>query len=177
MKKFIVIPFLILGTICVQAQNKNVLKETETKTTTVKNSDGEKKIITTNEKKEVQNIELEDAKANSLNIKMKESPVMVTQTRELSVDGETKYVDIDHSAYYTFNGKKYEIKGDDYGYLITNNESKTNSYLRKTSNNNYLFVNDGKVAAAYFDNDGNLIIDTYNQKTDRITTEKFMVAE
>jgi hypothetical protein len=79
MKKLIIIPFLLLGTICIQAQNKNVLKETETKTTTIKNSEGEKKIVTTNEKKEVQNIELEEAKPNTLNIPMKESPVLVTE--------------------------------------------------------------------------------------------------
>jgi hypothetical protein len=177
MKKILVIPFLILGTMCMQAQNKNVSKETETKTTTVKTSEGEKKIVTTNETKEVQNVELEDAKANSLNINMKQSPVMVTKTRELSIDGETKYRDIDHSAYYLFNGEKYEIKGDEYGYLITNSDSEINSYLRKTSNNNYLFVKDGQVSAAYFDSEGNLIIDTYNQQTDRITTEKFKVAK
>ena len=75
------------------------------------------------------------------------------------------------------NGKKYEIKVDDYGYSINNNESKVSAYLRKTSNNNYLFVNDGKVSAAYFDESGNLIIDTYNEKTDSITTEKYLMAK
>lgn len=177
MKKLIIILFLLFGTFCMQAQNKNVLKETETKITTIKNSEGEKKIVTTNEKKEVQNIELEEAKPNTLNIPMKESPVLVTEKTELSVDGKTKYVDIDHSAYYIHNGKKYEVKVDDYGYLMTNRETNKNSYLRKTSNNNYLFVRDGKVSAAYFDSEGNLIIDTYNEKTDRITTEKFVVSK
>lgn len=177
MKNLISIAFLLFVTFSLQAQNKNVIKETETKTTTVKNSEGEKKIVTTNETEEVQNIQLEEAKPNTLNIPMKESPVMVTKTTELSVDGKTKYVDVDHSAYYMNNGTKYQFKTDDYGYSIINNNSKKNSYLRKTSNNNYLFVNDGKVSSAYFDADGNLIIDTYNEKTDRITTEKFMVAK
>ena len=177
MKNLFIIPFLLFGTLCIQAQNKNVLSETETKTTTVKTSEGEKKIVTTNETQEVQSIELEEAKPNTLNIPMKESPVMVTKKTELTVDGETKYVDIDHSAYYLYNDKKYEVKVDEFGYLITNNVSKKNSYLRKTSNNNYLYVNDGKVSAAYFDQNGNLIIDTYNEKTDRITTQKFMIAK
>ena len=177
MKNLIKIAIVVLTTFSLQAQNKNVLKETETKTTTVKNSKGEKKIVTTSEIKEVQDIKLEDAKPNTLNIPMKDSPVMVTQKTELSVDGQTKYVDIDHSAYYLNNGKKYEIKVDDYGYSINNNESKVSAYLRKTSNNNYLFVNDGKVSAAYFDESGNLIIDTYNEKTDSITTEKYLMAK
>lgn len=177
MKNLFKIALIALTTFSLQAQNKNVLKETKTKITTIKNSEGEKKIVTTNEKEEVQNIELEEAKENTLNIPMKESPVLVTEKTELSVDGKTKYLDIDHSAYYMNNGRKYEIKTDSYGYSISNDTSKKNSYLRKTSNNNYLYVNEGKVSAAYFDADGNLIIDTYNEKTDRISTEKFMVAK
>ncbi|MGV9002939.1 hypothetical protein [Flavobacterium sp.] len=177
MKNLIRVAFLALITCSVHAQNKNVLKATETKTTTVKNSQGEKKIISTNETKEIQNIELEEAKPNTLNIPMKESPVMVTQKTELSVDGKTKYFDVDHSAYYMYNDKKYQVKGDEYGYSLSNSDSKKNSYLRKTSNNNYIFVNDGKVSSAYFDELGNLIIDTYNEKTDRITTEKYMISK
>ena len=177
MKNLITIAFLTLTTIVLQAQNKNVIKETEIKTTTVKDSKGEKKIVTTSEKKEVQNIELEEAKSNTLNIPMKESPVMVTKTTELSVDGSTKYIDIDRSAYYIYNEQKYQIKQDRSGYLLTNNETNKNSYLRKTSNNNYIFVNEGKVSSAYFDNQGNLIIDTYNGDNDQITTIKYSVAK
>ena len=177
MKNLITVTLVLLVTLSLQAQNKNVLKATETKTTTVKNSQGEKKIVSTNEIKEEQKIELEDAKPNTLNIPMKESPVMVTETTELSVDGKTKYVDIDHSAYYMYNGKKYAVKGDEFGYSLSNSDSKKNSYLRKTSNNNYLFVNDGKISSAYFDPEGNLIIDTYNEKTDRISTIKYTVSK
>ena len=177
MKNLISTTLVLLLTFSIQAQNKNVLKATETKTTTVKNSEGEKKIISTNEIKEEQKILLEEAKPNTLNIPMKESPVMVTETNELTVDGKTKYVAIDYSAYYMYNGKKHQIKADDYGYSLTDAENKNNSYLRKTSNNNYIFVKDGKVSSAYFDEDKNLIIDTYNEKTDRITTVKYTVAK
>ena len=177
MKNLITVTLVLLVTFSLQAQNKNILKATETKTTTVKNSQGEKKIISTNEIKEEQKIELEEAKPNTLNIPMKESPVMVTETTELSVDGKTKFVDVDHSAYYMYNGKKYQVKGDEYGYSLSDNDSKKNSYLRKTSNNNYLFVNEGKISSAYFDQEGNLVIDTYNEKTDRISTVKYTVSK
>lgn len=177
MKNLITVALVLLVTFSLQAQNKNILKATETKTTTVKNSQGEKKIISKNEIKEEQKIELEEAKPNTLNIPMKESPVIVTETTELSVDGKTKFVDVDHSAYYMYNGKKYQVKGDEFGYSLSDGASKKNSYLRKTSNNNYLFINEGKISSAYFDQEGNLVIDTYNEKTDRITTVKYTVSK
>ena len=58
----------ILCSLSGQAQNKNVQKTTKTTVTTVKSSDGEKKYVKSENKTEVQNIELQEAKPNTLNI-------------------------------------------------------------------------------------------------------------
>ena len=48
-------------------------------------------------------------------------------------------------------------------------------YLRKTSNNNYIYRTDDKVSFGYFDEDGNLILETFDYKNDKITMEKYVV--
>ena len=52
------------------------------------------------------------------------------------------------------------------------NKRKT-ATLRRTSNNNYIYRNRSKVSFGYFDENGNLILETYDQRTDKITVEKF----
>ena len=92
------------------AQNQNSKTEVKTTVTTVKDSDGQKQVVKTEEVKEVQNIELKEAQPNTLNIEMKESPVQVTAVTKVKENGITKVVDVDHSAYYSSNGQKYQIK-------------------------------------------------------------------
>jgi hypothetical protein len=156
-----------------EAQNKNVQSETTTKITTIKDNVGEKKIVKKTTSKEVQNVELGEETKGSLNIPMKDSPVQVTATTELSVDGETKAVDIDRSAYYMLNGKKYQIAVDSKGYIMQYPDAKKPTVLRQLSNKNYIFKNNDKISVGYFDKDGNLILETYDDKTDAIVLEKF----
>jgi glucan-binding YG repeat protein len=157
-------------------QNKNVKEETKTTTTTIKDSKGESKIVKTEEIKEVQEIEFENANSKKLNKDMKPTPVIVTTTNEVKVDGETKYIDVDHSSYYDLDGTKYEIKSDNKGYILLNRNKKTaNGILRKTSNNNYLFRSKNKVSVGYFDENGNLVLETYDPKTDSMIKEKYVI--
>lgn len=177
MKNLINLFSIVLITTIGYSQNKNVQSEVQTTIITVKDSDGEKKIVKNKEINEVQNIELEDADSKTLNKAMKNTPVNVTSETEVTIDGETRMIDVDRSAYYIYNGKKYDVKVDKLGYSITNEAIKKTALLRKTSNDSYLYINNGKVSSAYFDADGNLIIDTYSEKNDTITTEKFMLAK
>lgn len=61
MKTIVLSGLALLATMGMQAQNKNVTDIQKTTVTTVKDSDGEKKILKTQEVQEVQNIELQDA--------------------------------------------------------------------------------------------------------------------
>ena len=105
-----------------------------------------------------------------------EAKVDVTKTTKVKVDGETKYVDVDRSAYYNSeNGKKYQIIQKGNGYTMLNPSQTEAGVLRKTSNNNYIYRSDDKVSFGYFDADGNLILETFDYKNDKITMEKFVV--
>ena len=177
--KFIIMKSIILGVSVLLfslnsfAQNQNSKTEVKTTVTTVKDSDGQKQVIKTEEVKEVQNIELKEAQPNTLNIEMKDSPVEVTAVTKVKENGITKIVDVDHSAYYSLNGQKYQISSDNSGYTMTIPNRTRTATLRRTSNNNYIYRNRGKVSFGYFDANGNLILETYDEKTDKITVEKF----
>lgn len=177
MKNLIVTLSLILCTSFGFAQNKNVQTEEKTTVKTIKDSEGEKKIVKTEKTKEVQNIEFEKSEKNTLNKEMKQTPVEVTSKTEVSVDGVTRSINIDRSSYYNLNGTKYEVAVDKTGYSIKNTTGKNLGILRKTSNNNYLYVTKNKVSLGYFDAEGNLIIETYDDKNDVINVDKYMIVK
>jgi hypothetical protein len=157
------------------AQNKNVQETTKTTVTTVKASDGEKTFVKNENVKEVQNIELNEAMPNTLNIDMKASPVSVTTTTQITnPDGSTRTVDIDRSSYYSSNGTQYKLALDASGYTMSSGNSKP-ALLRKTSTNSYIFRAKNKTAIGYFDTQGNLVLETYDDKSDRVTVETYNV--
>lgn len=157
-----------------QSQNKNVLNTTTTTTTTIQDGGKAKKFVKKENVVETQKIELKDAKPNTLNVEVKESPVMVTTTTQITnPDGSTRTTSVDRSGYYTSNNAKYKVALDAQGYTLSADNAAKPYLLRKTSTNSYMYVNEGKVAVSYFDIDGNLIIETYNEKTDTVEYTKF----
>jgi hypothetical protein len=177
MKNLVFGMIAILFSINSQAQNKNVKSEVETTVTTVHDSDGEKKIVKTQEVNEVQNIELKDAETNDLNKETKETPVSVIKTTKVTENGVTKVVDVDRSAYYNLNGVKYQVVTDNNGYTMYFPKGDKAAILRKTSNNNYIYKTKNNTSFGYFDADGNLILETYNDKTDKVTVTKYNIIQ
>lgn len=170
---FVTITILLVSSV-IYSQNKNVKDETKTTTTTIKTNDGDKKYVKTENVKEVQIVELKEEKPNTLNIETKDSPVTVTSTTKITnPDGTTRTVDVDRSSYYEYNGKKYKVNLDAYGYTMTYDDSKP-ALLRKTSTNSYIYRLKEKIAIGYFDTDGNLILETYDDKSDKVTIEKYI---
>ena len=175
MKTIILGIVAFLFTINSQAQIKNVKSEVKTTVTTTKDSDGQKKSVKVKETKEVQKIELKDAGSNALNKEIKATPVEVTAITSVTANGVTNIVDVDRSAYYDFNGVKYQVKTAESGYnFYLPNEEKA-AVLRKTSNNNYIYNSNTKTSYGYFDGNGNLILESYDAKTDTITIETFNI--
>lgn len=175
MKTLILGMVAFLFTVNIQAQNKNVKSELKTTVTTVKNSDGQKKSVKTQEVKEIQKIELKDAESNALNKERKETPVEVTAITSITANGITNIVDVDRSAYYDLNGEKYEVKLAESGYTIYQPNAEKAAVLRKTSNNNYIYSSKNKTSYGYFDANGNLVLESYDDKTDKITVETFVI--
>ena len=122
-------------------------------------------------------MELGEEKSNSINIPTIDSPVLITtSTKVTNPDGSTRTVDIDRSAYYESNGNKYKLDLDASGYLMTLGNSKP-ALLRKTSTNSYIYRQKNKIAIGYFDTNNNLIIETYDEKLDKVGIERFVLAQ
>jgi hypothetical protein len=172
MKTIILGTFALLLSVSMQGQNQNKKSETIIKTTTVKDNKGEHKVVKKEVTNEVQNIELKDVPAGTLNTDVQPTPTQATTTTSVSVDGQERIVDVDHSAYYSNNGEKYQVLADNSGYKVTNNISGI-SLLRRTSNNNYIYRNKDKFAVGHFDKNGNLVLETYDEKSDKVTVEVF----
>jgi hypothetical protein len=176
MKKFILNTAVLLFTLGMYSQNTNVKTEEKITTTTIKDSKGEQKIVKKEIVSEKQDIEFVNAESTKTNKDMKPTEINVTTTKQIIVDGETKSFDVDHSSYYDLDGTKYEIKSDKKGYVLLNRDKKTaNGVLRKTQNNSYIFRTKDKVSVGYFDTKGNLILETYDPKTDSMILEKFVI--
>ncbi|MFV5689334.1 hypothetical protein ACM55M_12005 [Flavobacterium sp. ZT3R25] len=175
MKTIILGMTAFLLSLTIQAQNQNVKSEVKTTVTKVKDSEGEKQLIKTQEIKEVQNIELKDADSNVLNKEVKESPVQVTATTAVTADGVTKVIDIDRSAYYNLNGKKYQFTTNKSGYTLYLPNSQKAAILRRTSNNNYIYKSKDKTSYGYFDANGNLVLESYDEKTDKVNVETYII--
>ncbi|WP_026705520.1 hypothetical protein [Flavobacterium soli] len=157
-----------------QAQNKNVTDVTKTTVTTVKDSDGEKQIVKQQEVQEVQNIELQNADSKALNKDMKQTPVEVTsKTTVTNPDGTTRTVDIDRSSYYTADGKTYKLALDPSGYVITGPDEKKIGILRSTSTNSFIYRGKNSTSIGYFDTNGNLVVETYDDKSDKVTVQTY----
>jgi hypothetical protein len=176
MKTILIGAATLLISLNIQAQNKNVKDETKTTTTTVTDSQGDRKYVKKENTREVQEIELKSEKPNTLNIETKDSPVdVVTTTKITNPDGTTRTVDIDRTSVYSFGGKKYKVNLDAKGYRIITDDTKKSAFLRKTSTNSFIYRNGEKSAIGYFDINGNLVLETYDPKTDSVSYETYIV--
>lgn len=174
MKTILVSCMTLLATISIQAQNKNVTDVSKTTVTTVKDSDGEKKYLKTQETQEIQNIELQDADSKALNKDMKQTPVQVTSvTSVTNPDGSTRTVDVDRSAYYDYKGKDYQLRLDPSGYAIISPDNKKIGVLRATTTNSYIYRGKNSTSIGYFDTNGNLVLETYDDKSDKVSVETY----
>lgn len=158
------------------AQNKNIKDETVTTITKVNHGDGVEQVVKNEKTREVQLIELDGPKDKTVNRDVKPSPVIVEKSTEvINPDGSVRIIDQDRSAYYMLDGKKYRIDSDNSDYTLTTENNKEIGKIKKTSVNSYLFVGKNKTAIAYFDTNGNLVLESYNPKTDTVTFETFTV--
>lgn len=167
----------VLFSLTIQAQNKNVKSEVKTTVTTVKDSQGEKKIVKTEKLKEVQNIELKDADSNALNKEIQQTPVQVISTTAVTADGVTNMVDIDRSAYYELNGQKYQVTLDQKGYNFIFPGGKEKGVLRKTKNNNYIYKTKDTTSFGYFNSNGDLVLETYDDNTDQVKVTTYIMVK
>jgi len=171
---------LILGVavlLCAEtalAQNQNVTDISKTTTTKVKTSEGERQLVKKENIQEVQNIEFQDAESKALNKDVKNTPFQRTSTTVVTgPDGRTRVVDVDRSSYYNTADGKYRIVLDNTGYTLISPDNKKAGILRQTGNNNYIYRTKDQTSIGYFDENGNLVLETYDDKSDKISVQTF----
>ncbi len=47
--------------------------------------------------------------------------------------------------------------------------------LRQTTTNSYIFHTKNKTAIGYFDTNGNLVLESYDDKSDKVTVETYQI--
>lgn len=168
---------VFLFSIKVVAQNTNSQTETKTTTSTLKDSNGEHKTVKNEVINRTQKIEYGQEQPNSINIPTIDSPISVTRTTTITnPDGSTRTVDIDRSSYYVSDGSIYKLALDASGYILTNGNFEP-SLLRKTSTNSYIYKSNNQIAIGYFDLEGNLIIENYDNQSDKVIIKKYGVVK
>lgn len=176
MKNIAMIIMLSLGLTATAQVNKNVTQETKTTKVTVDNGEQKRQVVKTEKTDATQNIELKDANSKKLNKDMKPTPVQVNSTTTISGDGIPAQ-QVERTSYYQMNGQKYRFVTDKTGYRIFTPDNADYGILRRTSNNNYIYRTGDRTSIAYFDANGNLIVETYNDKTDGMTVETYTVVK
>ena len=176
--KLVTIIVLIMTFSFGYSQNKNIKEETKTTITTVDNGQGEKQTIKNETVKEVQILEHQAPTSNTINVKQKDSPIMATKTTEIiNPDGTIRTVDIDRSSYYLLDGVKYKVSSEPDGYSILNETNVTAGKIYKTSTNSYIYSSKNKTSIGFFDSNGNLVLETYNPKTNKVTFETYILVK
>jgi hypothetical protein len=174
MKNIMTFAFAVLLSVGLQAQNTNVTDVTKKTVTTVKDSDGTKKVVKEQNIQARQKIELENADSKALNKDLKDSPIeLMSTTTVTNPDGTTRTVAIDRSAVFQFDGKEYKLYLDPSGYVVTDIDNVQIGLLRATTTNSYIFRGKNSISVGYFDVDGNLVLDTYDESSDKVTTRMF----
>ncbi|SCY79803.1 hypothetical protein [Flavobacterium caeni] len=175
MKKMILGAVALLFAMTVQAQNTNVTQTSKTTVTTIKDSEGEKQVVKEQKKTEAQDIKFKETAGDPLNKEMATTPTQVLETTSITnPDGSTRTVNVDRSAVYTStSGNKYTLALDPMGYRVTSDQLKKPALLRSTSTNSYIYRSKDQTAVGYFDTEGNFVLETYDDKSDKVSIEKF----
>lgn len=174
MKNTIKIAFALLISAGLQAQNTNVTNVTKKTVTTIKDSEGERKVVKEEKIQQRQKIELENGASDALNKDMKNSPVEIVSTTTITnPDGTTRTVSVDRSSSYEFNSTAYRLSLDPSGYVVTNTNNEKIGLLRATTTNSYIFRGEDSISIGYFDVNGNMVLETYDENSDQVTTRTF----
>ena len=174
MKKFIITAVLLAFGVTINAQVKQqqVTKESTTTKVTVNDGTQPRTVQKTERTESVQDLKLQNAESNQLNKDLQPTPVKVEKSTIVSGTGIPTQ-EIDRSSFYQFNGRNYQIATDKSGYRISSPDNANLGVLRRLSNGNYIYRTNDKVSVGSFDENGNFVVETYDEKNDRITVETY----
>lgn len=165
MKNIAIAFMLAMGLTATAQVNQNVTKESTTTTVTVNNGTKPRQITKTETTEATQTIELKDANSKKLNKDVKPSPVQVSSSTTIQGDGIPTY--------YELNGQRYVFMTEKNGYRIASPTVRNYGVVRKTPNGNYIYRTTTSTSMGYFDDKGNFVVETYDDKTDGVTVETY----
>ncbi len=149
------------------AQNKNMTEEVTTTTVTVNDGTGKpKKVTRTETVTSNQNIELKDADSKKLNKDATYSNEKVSESTVIQGDGIPTY--------YNLNGERYIFVTDKTGYKVASPTNKNYAVVRKTANGQYIYRTKDSTSIGYFNDNGDFVVETYDDNTDGMTVQTFM---
>ena len=161
MKKTIFTAAIALLTItATQAQEK--MKETTTTRTTVKSSLGNETVYKTVTETAVTPLSLNPEDKGNVNQTLERGQTMVK--REVT---------------YTYNDSDFKLEETENGYkIMRTRENDTSEYgtMRKLSKGDvYLMKTKGGISVSYFDKNGNMVSEKYNDADDSVTTVTYTI--
>ena len=161
MKKFIYTLCAALVTMtAVQAQE--TIEETTTTRTTVKSSLGNETVYKTEKVSTVTPTQLDPADEGKVNQALQSGNTIVK--REVT---------------YTYNDSEFKLEESESGYTIMRTrEDSTSEYgtMRKLAKGDvYLLKTADGISVSYFDNNGNMVSEEYNNDDDSVTTVTYKV--
>ncbi|MDG3582107.1 hypothetical protein [Galbibacter pacificus] len=166
MKSLILSTVLILATSFAFAQNKDVLEETVTKTTTVKDNKGEEQSQQSVVVRKEQNINLSEADRNKINQERVASPVKITK-HETIIDGNVQTV-LDNNASFTCEGVECDFSPSNQGFIIGGNDNTLKATSYKSSSNDFIVETEKGNGIGYFDSNANFVIEYYDKDQNKI---------
>jgi len=173
MKNFAIAILLASGLTATAQVNQNVTKESTT--TTVKVNDGTgtpKKLVKTKNTQSVNAIEIKDADSKNLNKELMESAPQVTSSTTVERDNGFN-ARVGQISNFQMGGNDYIFVSEKTGYRIVTTDNKDYAKVRRTSNGQYLYKTPTATSIGYFNNDGNFVVETYDDKTDGMMVETY----
>jgi hypothetical protein len=59
------------------------------------------------------------------------------------------------------------------GYKVTSSELKKPAILRATSTNTYIYRSKDRTSVGYFDTNGDFVLESYDDQSDKVSIEKY----
>ena len=177
MKNFAIAILLASGLSATAQVNQNVTKESTT--TTVKVNDGTgtpKKLVRTKNTESVNEIEIKDADSKNLNKQTVESTPQVISSTTVERDNGFN-ARVGQISNFQMGGKDYIFVSEKTGYRIATPDNKDYAKVRRTSNGQYIYKTPTATSIGYFNNQGNFVVETYDDKTDGFMVETYTKAQ
>ncbi|SDB38325.1 hypothetical protein SAMN03097699_1027 [Flavobacteriaceae bacterium MAR_2010_188] len=172
---FILVFMFVGGVYAQETDNKKV--ETETKTVKVKTNKGTAEQKTELTTKEEENIELANDESHFENMNVVERNSKTSQSMTISYDFDPFYnTDTKEMYQYQNEGKSYNFKPNDSGFMMTQHDSVDNAYNARLSSIDRFYLIDmgDHNGVGYFKENGKFVVEYYDKNSQTMVVKEFV---